>query len=111
MDFDSFTVVLLRRPADAPHLPDGELDRIQGAHLAYMDAQRASGVLLATGPFVDQDDVALRGACVYAVGLEEARAIVSRDPAVLAHRLEPVLLTWLVPAGLARFGAEASARA
>ena len=34
MEFDSFTLVLLRRPADAPDLPDEELDRIQAEHLA-----------------------------------------------------------------------------
>ena len=105
MDFDSFTVVLLRRPDDAPDLPEDELVRIQADHVAYMEAQRASGVLLANGPFVDQDDIALRGACVYAVGLDEARAIALQDPSVLARRLEPVLLTWLFPPGLAHFGA------
>lgn len=105
MDFATFTVVLLRRPADAPDLPEHELDRIQAEHLAYMQAQRASGVLLANGPFRDQDDIALRGACVYALGLEEARAVAAQDPAVVARRLEPVLLTWLCPPGLARFGA------
>jgi uncharacterized protein YciI len=105
MEFDSFTLVLLRRPADAPDLPDDELDRIQAEHLAYMEAQRKAGALLASGPFCDQDDVALRGACVFALGLEEARAIALQDPAVLARRLEPELMTWLVPTGLARFGA------
>jgi hypothetical protein len=105
MEFDSFTLVLLRRPADAPDLPDEELDRIQAEHLAYMEAQRRSGTLLANGPFRDQDDVAVRGACVFALELEEARAVALQDPAVLARRLEPVLMTWLVPSGLARFGA------
>ncbi|MEP6892443.1 MAG: hypothetical protein ABI927_01575 [Gaiellaceae bacterium] len=76
-----------------------------------MQVQKESGVLLANGPFVDQDDVALRGACVYALGPEEARAIALQDPAALAGRLEPVLLTWLVPPRLARFGALPGARA
>ena len=105
MNFDSFTLVLLRRLDDAPDLPGAELERIQAEHVAYMEAQRDAGVLLANGPFVDQDDVALRGACVYALGLEEARAIALQDPSVLARRLDPVLLTWLCPPGLARFGA------
>ena len=77
MEFDSFTLVLLRRPADAPDLPDEELDRIQAEHLAYMEAQRRSGTLLANGPFRDQDDVAVRGACVFALELEEARAVLA----------------------------------
>lgn len=105
MDFDSFTVVLLRRPDDAPDLPEAELERIQAEHINYMQAQRDAGVLLANGPFVDQDDIALRGTCVYALGLAEARAVASQDPSVRANRLQPVLLTWLCPPGLARFGA------
>ena len=33
--FDVFTLVLLRRPADAPAMPDEELDALQARHLAY----------------------------------------------------------------------------
>ena len=105
MDFDTYTLVLLRRPADAPDLPEAELDRIQAEHVAFMEAQRAVGKLLANGPFTDQDDVSLRGVCIYAVGLEEARAVALQDPAVRARRLEPVVMTWLCPPGLVHFGA------
>lgn len=105
MELDTYTLVLLRRPDDAPDLPDDELDRIQAEHIAYMQAQRASGAMLANGPFRDQDDVSLRGVCIYGLGLEEARAIAQQDPSVLARRLEPVLATWLCPRGVARFGA------
>ena len=33
--FDVFTVVVLRRPADAPDMSDDELATLQAAHLAY----------------------------------------------------------------------------
>ena len=33
--FDVYTVVILRRPADAPDLPEAELDSLQARHLAY----------------------------------------------------------------------------
>ena len=33
--FDVYTLVLLRRPADAPQMSDEELDALQARHLAY----------------------------------------------------------------------------
>ena len=33
--FDVFTVVILRRPAEAPEMSDDELDALQARHLAY----------------------------------------------------------------------------
>ena len=33
--FDVFTLVLLRRPSDAPEMSDVELDALQARHLAY----------------------------------------------------------------------------
>src|SRR4029077_4663821 len=33
--FDVYTLVLLRRPADAPVMSDEELDALQARHLAY----------------------------------------------------------------------------
>ena len=102
--FDSFTVVQLRRPADAPDLPDAELERLQGEHVAFMESLREAGSLLANGPYRDQEDVSLRGLCIYGVGLEEARALAAKDPLVRAGRLAADSLTWLVPAGLLSFG-------
>jgi uncharacterized protein len=33
--FDVYTVVVLRRPAEAPEMSDEELDALQTRHLAY----------------------------------------------------------------------------
>jgi uncharacterized protein YciI len=101
------TVVLLRRPADAPDLPERRLEELQEAHLAFLGAQREAGAMLAAGPFVDQEDVSLRGLCVYAVGVDEARAIAATDPLVVAGRLTAEVFTWLMPPGQARFGSGA----
>jgi uncharacterized protein YciI len=98
------TVVLLVRPPDAPHFTDDELSALQEAHLDYMASLRADGKLAANGPFVDQDDDRLRGFCVFAVGPDEARALVAEDPSVRAGRLAGETFTWLIPEGLARFG-------
>jgi hypothetical protein len=46
-----FTLVLLRRPPDAPDLSDDELEALQAGHLAFLDAMRERGVLAAAGPF------------------------------------------------------------
>ncbi len=34
MKLDTYTMVLLRRPANAPNLPEEDLDRLQAEHLA-----------------------------------------------------------------------------
>ena len=101
-ELEPYTVIVLRRPADAPDLPEAELDRLQDAHLAFMDGQRAAGTLLANGPFDDRPDESWRGLCIYTVGFEEAQRIAAQDPLVVAGRLAVQPLTWLVPPGLLR---------
>jgi uncharacterized protein len=96
---EEHTVVLLRRPTDAPSFTEEELDRLQERHLAHLDGLRERGVLLANGPFVEQDDEALRGYCVFAGDREEARRLMGDDPMVRARRLEAVVATWLAPEG------------
>ena len=49
--FDVYTLVLLRRPADAPELPEDELDVLQSQHLAYRAKLRGQDLLVANGPF------------------------------------------------------------
>ena len=88
-----FTIALLRRPADAPDLPEHRLDQLQAAHLAFLAAQREAGTLLAAGPFADPRDESLRGLCVYAVPIDPARAIAATDPLVVAGRLAADVLT------------------
>ena len=70
-----------------------------------MDGLRERGLMLANGPFNEQSDESLRGLCVMACGVDEARELVQADPSVAAGRLAPEVFTWLIPPGLARFGA------
>jgi uncharacterized protein len=97
--------VLLRRPADPPDMPEEELDRLQEDHLEYMSGLRNEAKMLANGPFSEQSDESLRGLCVMAVGVDEARQLMLKDPAVAAGRMLPDVFVWLIPDGLARFGA------
>ena len=103
MELESYTFVLLRRPPNAPELPEHELDALQERHLAYLDELRASGVLAVAGPFTDQPDEALRGFCLYRVGIDEARALAEADPSVQAGRLAVDVMTWLTRRGAVAF--------
>ena len=105
--FDRYTLVLLRRPSDAPDLPEVELDRLQEQHLAYLASLRDQGLLVA-GPFRDQEDESLRGLCLFERTIEEAAELLSRDPAIRAGRMRAELLTWLTRKGALRLGESGS---
>jgi uncharacterized protein len=99
VEFDRYTFVLLRRGPRALEFDEDELDRLQAAHLAHLDAMRERGVLLAAGPFEDQDDETKRGICIYRTGLEETRRLAEQDPSVQAGRMAIEAMTWLTPRG------------
>ena len=72
--FDVYTMVLLRRPPDAPRMSDEALDELQARHLAYRAQLRRDGILIVNGPLGEQSDIAMRGLSVFACGLDEAGA-------------------------------------
>lgn len=102
-EFDVYTVVVLRRPADPPELSDDELDRLQSRHLAYRADLRRQGVLVANGPFLAQSDPADRGMSIFACGLDEAARLSAGDPSVIAGRLVYDVMEWWVAAGTLSF--------
>ena len=65
-EFDVHTLVLLRRPSDAPQISDAELDALQAQHLAYRAELRRQGVLVVNGPLTEQSDPAMRGLSIFA---------------------------------------------
>ncbi|MGH2483383.1 MAG: YciI family protein, partial [Candidatus Limnocylindria bacterium] len=85
--FDVYTLILLRRPADAPEMSDHELDALQAQHLAYRAQLRREGVIVVNGPLGEQSDVAMRGLSIFACDLNEAKRLSDRDPSVQAGRL------------------------
>ena len=103
--FDVFTLVLLRRPPDAPELSDAELDALQARHLAYRAELRRQGVLVVNGPLAEQSDTALRGLSIFACGLDEAARLSDGDPSVQAGRLAYDRMEWWVAAGTLAFPA------
>lgn len=102
-EFDVCTLVVLRRPADAPEMSDGELDELQARHLAYRAELVREGVLVANGPFGEQSDPSYRGMSVFACDLAEAARLSDGDPSVVAGRLVYDVMEWWVRAGSLAF--------
>jgi hypothetical protein len=101
--FDVYTLVLLRRPPDAPDMSEEELDALQARHLAYRAGLKRDGILVANGPLGEQSDPSLRGLSIFACGLEEAARLSDGDPSVQAGRLAYEVFEWWVAAGTLAF--------
>ena len=101
--FDVYTLVLLRRPADAPDMSDTELDDLQAQHLAYRAKLRRDGPLVANGPLGEQSDVGMRGLSIFACDIAEAKRLSDGDPSVQAGRLAYDVMEWWVAAGSLAF--------
>jgi uncharacterized protein YciI len=102
MEFDQFSVSLLLTPAAAPQMSGEEEAELQDRHLDHLATMHEAGKIVAAGPALDPDHH-YRGITIYAVGVEEARAIAEADPAVQAGRFDVVVMGWVVPAGAAHF--------
>ncbi|GAA2042160.1 hypothetical protein GCM10009819_30590 [Agromyces tropicus] len=101
--FDVYTLVVLRRPDDAPQLSDDELDTLQARHLAYRAELRRRGMIVANGPFGEQSDLSYRGLSIFACDLAEAARLSDGDPSVVAGRLTYDVMEWWVAAGTFAF--------
>jgi uncharacterized protein YciI len=104
--FDVYTLVLLRRPPDAPNMTDEELDELQSRHLAYRADLKRRGVLVANGPFGAQTDITLRGLSIFACDPAEAARLNDDDPLVQVRRLSYDIVEWWVAAGTLAFPGE-----
>jgi len=101
--FDVYTMVLLRRPSNAPAMSDEELDALQARHLAYRAGLKRDGVLVANGPLGEQSDLSMRGLSIFACDLAEAKRLSDGDPSVQAGRLAYDLFEWWVAEGTFAF--------
>ncbi|KAA1418211.1 hypothetical protein FE697_020480 [Mumia zhuanghuii] len=102
-EFDVYTLVILRRPPDAPDLSDDELAALQTRHLAYRAALAQRGTVVANGPFDEQSDPSYRGMSIFACDPAEAARLSGQDPSVLAGRLAYDVMEWWVGAGSIAF--------
>ncbi|MEU1970392.1 YciI family protein [Microbacterium sp. NPDC019599] len=96
--FDVYTLVVLRRPADAPEFTEAELDALQAEHLAYRADLRRQGVLVVNGPFDAQSDDTYRGMSIFACDPARAAELSDADPSVIAGRLAYDVMEWWVAA-------------
>jgi uncharacterized protein YciI len=101
--FDVYTVVILRRPADAPEMSDEELHSLQARHLAYRAELRRQGSVVVNGPFDEQSDPSYRGMSIFASDAAEAARLSDGDPSVVAGRLVYDVMEWWVSAGSLAF--------
>jgi uncharacterized protein YciI len=101
--FDVYTMVILRRPPDAPEMSEEDLDALQARHLEYRAQLRRQGVIVVNGPFDQQSDLTLRGMSLFACDLDEARRLSDADPSVQAGRLSYDVFEWWVAAGTLAF--------
>ena len=100
MKLDAYTIVVLRRPPNAPQYSDEELERLQAAHVAFNARMREAGHALLTGPFVGQPDQSWRGLSVFRTSVEETRRLMEDDPIYKAGRFSFDIFTWYLPEGL-----------
>lgn len=104
MEFDTYQLVLLKRPAEPEEYPPERAQEIQAAHLGHLTRMAQEGHLVVAGPFGDQEEETLRGLALYRVGsVEEARRLAEADPAVQAGRLEVEVMTWYTQKGALEF--------
>lgn len=96
--FDVYTVVVLRRPDDAPEMSDDELDALQTSHLAYRAELARQGKVVVNGPFDEQTDPSYRGMSIFACDPVEAARLSDGDPSVVAGRLAYDVMEWWVRA-------------
>lgn len=101
--FDVYTLVLLRRPANAPQMSEEALDALQARHLAYRAELKRQGLIVANGPLGEQSDESLRGLSIFATDLAEAARLSDGDPSVQAGRLAYDVMEWWVAAGTFAF--------
>jgi uncharacterized protein len=101
--FDVYTLVILRRPADAPEMSDEELDALQARHLGYRAELVRRGKVVVNGPFDEQSDPSYRGMSIFACDPAEAARLSDADPSVAAGRLAYDVMEWWVRAGSLAF--------
>ncbi len=101
-EMKKYYFVFLNSVPDAKELDSAKMSEIQAGHLANIGKMFDEGKCKLAGPFIDKDP--MRGILILDVATEEeARKLMSVDPAVTNGFLEPVIRPWYGPAGLKVF--------
>ena len=103
-NMEFFQLVLLKRgPAWTPEVTPATQE-LQKQHIGHLQKMGEAGKAVLCGPFDDQKDPTIRGACIYRVGtVDEARALAEQDPTIQAGQLRAEVITWAVGKGYMTF--------
>lgn len=98
MDMESFLIGVLRRPANAPTLPDDVRKKNQEGHMKNHERMFDMKMLFAAGPLSDGGDI--RGLYILRnIKKEDAMKLTDPDPHFQAGSLKLELFTWMTAKG------------
>ncbi len=90
--------LLLLKPGAERGQDSATVATIQAGHLNHLKSLYESGKICLVGPVDGSEE--LRGICVFLTETrEEAMDLASKDPAVIAGRLKPEILSWYTMPG------------
>jgi uncharacterized protein YciI len=93
-----YFICFLYRGDKALDIPEEELNEIQAAHLAHINALAEEGKIAIAGPMGMDED--LRGIIIFhTASKEEAEALQAKDPAIIAGRLRMKIYPWWAAQG------------
>lgn len=87
-----YTLVFLRQ-GPAPRDDEARSQRLQIEHLQHLAKLQAVGKLVLNGPTLIEHEIV--GVSMYAVELDEARALAEADPKVVAGYLTVEAIPWM----------------
>jgi len=103
-NMETFVLVLLVRPANAPTYDEARLKQIQADHLANIKRLADEGKIVLAGPFEDHSGRNVRGMFLMKTdSVEQAREWTNTDPAVKAGRLKAEFLRWFTEKGRVKY--------
>lgn len=87
-----YTLVFLRK-GPAPRDDKTRNEQLQREHLQHLHKLQTLGLLMLNGPVMAEHE--MLGVSIYAVGLDEARALAEADPKVKAGYLAVEAIPWM----------------
>jgi uncharacterized protein YciI len=98
-EMKTYYFVFLNAAPDRPKIDSVKSAEIQAGHMANIETMFKAGKCRLAGPFLDNGE--MRGIFILDVASEdEAKELLSKDPAIINGRLVAVIKPWYGPAGL-----------
>lgn len=98
-EMTTYAIGILRKGPAWTAADTAETRSLQAAHIANIQKMAATGKLIVAGPMGDEGD--LRGVFIFKETTpEDARVMMTADPAVKAGRFIPEVHAWFAAAGL-----------